>query len=87
MLLKALLNFSRRGIQAQCQILLQTKSNGFCIRNGVCDMMILPPLEIAKQLRFAEGTVYYVGKFDKHQLELFNDYKAKVEKASKNRYK
>lgn len=50
-------------------------------------MMILPPLEIAKQLRFTEGSVYYVGKFDKHQLELFNDYKAKVEKAYKNRYK
>lgn len=48
-------------------------------------MMILPPLEIAKQLRFTEGSVSYVGKFDKHQLELFNEYKAKVEKASKNR--
>ena len=50
-------------------------------------MMILPPIEIAKQLRFTEGSVYYVGKFDKHQLELFYDYKAKVEKAYKNRYK
>lgn len=50
-------------------------------------MMVLPPLEIAKQLRFTECSVYYVGKFDKHQLELFNDYKAKVEKAYKNRYK
>lgn len=50
-------------------------------------MMIMPPLEIAKQLRFTEGSVYYVGKFNKHQLELFNDFKAKVEKAHKNRYK
>lgn len=50
-------------------------------------MMILPPLEIAKQIRFTEGTVYYVGVFDKHQLKLFNDYKKKVEKAHKNRYK
>lgn len=50
-------------------------------------MMILPPLEIAKQLRFTEGSVSYVGKFNKHQLELFNEYKEKVEKANKNRYK
>ena len=50
-------------------------------------MMILPPKEIAKQLRFAEGTVYYIGELTKHQLELFNDYKAKVEKAHKNRFK
>lgn len=63
------------------------KSNDFCVRNGVCDMMILPPLEIAKQLRFTEGSVSYVGKFNKHQLELFNEYKEKVEKAHKNRYK
>ena len=59
----------------------------FYIRNGVCNMMILPPLEIAKQIRFTEGTVYYVGVFDKHQLKLFNDYKKKVEKAHTNRYK
>lgn len=63
------------------------KSNDFYIRNGVCNMMILPPLEIAKQLRFTEGSVSYVGKFNKHQLELFNEYKEKVEKANKNRYK
>ena len=63
------------------------KSNDFCVRNEVCDMMILPPLEIAKQLRFTEGSVSYVGKFNKHQLELFNEYKEKVEKAHKNRYK
>ncbi len=50
-------------------------------------MMILPPSEIAKQLRFTEGSVSYVGKLDKHQLELFNEYKAKIEKASKKRYK
>lgn len=46
-------------------------------------MMILPPLEIAKQIRFAEGTVYYVGVFDKQQLKLFNDYKKKAKKRMK----
>lgn len=49
-------------------------------------MMILPPKEIAKQLRFTEGSVCYIGEFNKHQLELFNEYKAKVEKAYKNRF-
>ena len=48
-------------------------------------MMILPPLEIAKQLRFEEGTVYFVGELTEEQLKLFNDYKDKLEEAYKNR--
>ena len=46
-------------------------------------MMILPPLEIAEQLRFEEGTVYFVGELTEEQLKLFNDYKDKLEEAYK----
>ena len=50
-------------------------------------MMIPPPMEIARQIRFSEGTVYYVGRFNKAQLALFLEYKKKVEKAYRNRLK
>lgn len=50
-------------------------------------MMIPPPIEIARQIRFAQGTVYYVGRFSKAQFALFLEYKEKVEKAYRNRLK
>lgn len=54
-------------------------------RNGVCNMLWAPPKEIAKQIRFKDKTVYYVGELTEKQKAIFEEFKKKYEEGCKGR--
>lgn len=50
-------------------------------------MMIIPPKEIAKYVRFDHGTIYCVGELNDKEKSIFNEFKKQVEKIPLKRSK